>query len=144
MASVTNTLKAAIDRNREIKPAAEYAKTKLPQPAKKKKVPESNEPKKPKAAVVLSPKDKEKAELLQSIEKMQGEMVEAAKIDNVRTFWLKDLLPGMILAEDIKGENDELLLSSGTKLNDGLIEKIKKFSEFGLCRSFLKAGSLPD
>ena len=49
----------------------------------------------------------------------------------------------MILAEDIKGENDALLLATGTSLNAPLIEKIKKFSEYGLCRSFLEAGSAP-
>ncbi len=144
VASITNALKVAIDRDRDIKSVETYAKVKLPAPAKKKKAAKEEGPRKPKAAVVISPKDKEKAELLLSIEKMQSEIVEETKIDNVRSFWLKDLLPGMILAEDIKGENDELLLSSGTQLNEGLIEKIKKFSEFGLCRSFLKAGSKPD
>ena len=144
VASVTNTLKVAVDRSRSISDAATYAKVKLPTPGKKKQQNDAQEPRKPKAAVVLSPRDKEKAELLLSIEKIKGEMIEAAKIDNVRTFWLKDLLPGMILAEDIKGENDELLLLTGTQLNDALIEKIKKFSEFGLCRSFLKAGSKPE
>ncbi len=49
----------------------------------------------------------------------------------------------MILAEDILGEEDELLQATGTPSNDPLIDKMKKFSEFGLCRSFLKAGAAP-
>ncbi len=149
VASVTNALKAAISREREIQDATTYAKVKLPSPAKKKEEEKKTESRKPKAAVVLTQKDKEKAELIRSLEttvqdaKKSAPAVEPARIDNIRSFWLKDLVPGMILAEDIKGENDELLLATGTPLNEALIEKIKKFSEFGLCRSFLKAGSKP-
>lgn len=143
-ATVQNTLKSALKRERSLKPKEVYGGVKLPKPVKKKKV-EAEQKAKPNAGVVLSPKDKEKADLMRSLEAIRAEAatnsIETARIENIRTFWLKDLLPGMVLAEDITGDDDEMILSSGTLLNDALIERIKKFSEVGLCRSFLKAGS---
>lgn len=143
-ATVQNTISAAMKRERELKPVEVYGGVNLPRPVKKKKE-ESSEKKRPKAGVVLTPVDKERAALLKSIEeiKAQSELakIEAAKIKNVRTFWLKDLHPGMVLAEDITGEDDEMVLSAGTVLNEALIEKLKKLSEVGIARSFLKAGS---
>lgn len=143
-ATVENTITAALKRERELKPVEVYGGVNLPKPVKK-KAPDAVEKKRPNAGVVLSPKDKEKAALLKSLDEIRAQAsqntIDAARIENIRTFWLKDLLPGMILAEDITGDDDEMILSTGTQLSEGLIEKIKKFSEVGLCRSFLKAGS---
>ncbi len=143
-ATLSSTLTTALNRERELKDSESYLAITLPKPVKK-------EPKKdagPNAWVVWNKKEKEKAELLQSLESAlktieDEKTVEPAKIENVRTFWLKDLHAGMILAEDILGDDDELLLATGTPLNDPLIDKIKKFSEIGLCRSFLEAGAAP-
>jgi DNA-binding NarL/FixJ family response regulator len=148
VASVNNTLSAALKREREAKSAAEYNEIKLPKLVAKKPPEEIKKETGPNARIVWSEKDKEKAELLRTLKESlaqdaDGNAVEPAKIDNVRTFWLKDLMPGMVLAEEINGEKDELLLATGTLLNASLIEKIKKFSELGVCRSFLKAGSAP-
>jgi len=144
-ATVQNTLSTAMKRDREMKPVEVYGGVNLPRPVKKKKKEEVSEKKRPNAGVVLSPADKERAALLKSIEEIKAQSeqasVEAAKINNIRTFWLKDLHPGMVLAEDITGEEDEMILSVGTVLNEALIEKLKKMSEVGISRSFLKAGS---
>lgn len=143
-ATVQNTITSALKREVALKDAETYGSVKLPKPIKKKK-PEEPQKNKPKAGVVLSPRDKEKADLLRSLEAIRAEAaeksIEIAKIQNIRTFWLKDLLPGMVLAEDITGDDDEMILATGTVFNDALIEKVKKFSEVGLCTSFLKAGS---
>lgn len=144
-ATVTKSLELALKRTRNIKEPDDYTAVKLPRPVRKKPKKDVN----PNAWVVWSKKEKEKAELLQALESVlkevkEEEKVEATRIENVRTFWLKDLHAGMILAEDIIGDDDELLLATGTPLNDPLIEKIKKFSEIGLCRSFLKAGAKPE
>ena len=144
-ATVTNALSKALKREHDTKAPEDYLAVNLPNPVRKKpKKDDAN----PNAWVVWSQKEKEKAEFLRSLKNIlkevkEEETVGPEKIENVHTFWLKDLRSGMILAEDIKGENDELLLATGTSLNDALIEKIKKFSEFGLCRSFLEAGSAP-
>lgn len=143
-ATVQNTISAALKRERELKPIEVYGGVNLPRPVKKKK-PEDAEKARPNAGVVLSPVDKERAALLRSLEEIKAQSeqaaIEAARIENIRTFWLKDLLPNMVLAEDVTGDDDEMILSSGTLLNEALIEKMKKLSEVGLCRSFLKAGS---
>lgn len=147
VASVNNTLSAAMKRERELQEKETYEAVQLPKPVAKKPKDEEKKAKVPNARIVWSEKEKEKAELLrtlkESVETGQGgtNAVDENQIANVRTFWLKDLLPGMVLAEEITGENEELLLSLGTVLNDNLIDKIKKFSELGVCRSFLKAGS---
>ena len=148
VASVNNTLSAALKRQREAQEPGVYADVKLPQPVKK-KLPVEQKHATPNAKVVWSAKEKEKAELIRSLKDgvaadASAPPVQQAQIDNIRSFWLKDLLPGMVLAEEIQGENKELLLATGTVLNDSLIEKIKKFSELGICRSFLKAGSAPE
>ena len=144
-AKVTTVISKALKRDWDVKDPDSYLSVKLPKPVKKKA------PKKdtsPKAWVVWSQKEKEKTDLVKSLEAVLAaaenkEKVETTRIENVKTFWLKDLRSGMILAEDITGEEDELILASGTPLNDPLIEKIKKFSEIGLYRSFLKAGAAP-
>ena len=146
--TVTNTLSKALKRERDLKPKEDYLAANLPRPVRKKPKNDSAKPNGANAAVIWTPKEKEKAEFMRSLETVlkkvsEEETVEPAKIVNIRTFWLKDLLPGMILAEDVNGEGDDLLLAAGTHLNNFLIEKIKQFSEFGLCRSFLKAGSAP-
>ncbi|MEQ8736369.1 MAG: response regulator [Rhodospirillaceae bacterium] len=148
VSSVNNTLSAALKRQREAQEPGVYADVKLPQPVKK-KLPVEQKHATPNAKVVWSAKEKEKAELIRSLKDgvaadASAPPVQPAQIDNIRSFWLKDLLPGMVLAEEIQGENKELLLATGTVLNDSLIEKIKKFSELGICRSFLKAGSAPE
>lgn len=143
-ATVQQTIAAALKRERELQPVEVYGGVNLPRPVKKKPQ-EQAEKSRPNAGVVLSPKDKEKAALLRSLEEIRAQagadVIDEAKIENIRTFWLKDLLPGMVLAEDITGDDEEMILATGTLLNAPLIEKIKKFSEVGLCRSFLKAGS---
>lgn len=143
-ATSTSAIIKALKRTREIKAPGVYTEVKLPKPVRKQPKKESN----PNAWVIWSKKEKEKADLLQELENVlkevkEEEIVEPKYIENVRMFWLKDLHSGMILAEDINGEENEFLLASGTPLNDPLINKIKKFSEFGLCRSFLKAGVAP-
>ena len=105
----------------------------MPKPVRKQPKKES----KPSAWGIWSKKEKEKADLLQDLENVlkdtkDEEKVEPKYIKSVRTFWLKDLHSGMILAEDINGEENELLLASGTPLNDPLINQIKRISEFGL------------
>jgi CheY-like chemotaxis protein len=147
VASVNNTLSTALKRTRDVQEAKVYADVKLPQPVKKKS-PIEQKPVTPNAKIVWSEKEKEKADLIRSLKdgvatETSARPVQPDQIDNIRSFWLKDLLPGMLLAEDINGENNELLLATGTILNASLIDKIKKFSELGLCRSFLKAGSAP-
>jgi len=147
VASVNNTLSAALKRKREAQEPGVYADVKLPQPVKK-KLPEEQKPARPNAKIVWTEKEKEKAQLIRSLTdgvaaEVSAPPVKPAQIDNIRSFWLKDLHPGMVLAEEINGENQELLLATGTVLNESLIEKIKKFSELGVCRSFLKAGSAP-
>ncbi|MBT6089292.1 MAG: response regulator [Rhodospirillaceae bacterium] len=149
--AMNNTLSAALKRDRELNSAEDYTLVKLPTPVPKKTATEDNKKgsKGPNARIVWTEKDKEKAELLRALKEGVGngqgdtEAVPEEKIDNVRTFWLKDLLPGMVLAEEITGEEDELLIASGTLLHDKLIEKIKSLSELGVCRSFLKAGTSP-
>lgn len=147
VASVGNTLSTALKRSRDLQDANVYGAVKLPKPVAKKAKEDGNKPTGPNARIVWSEKDREKAELLRSLkESIENSAdvtpaVDDSSIENIRTFWLKDLLPGMILAEEITGEDDELLLSIGTVLNDNLIEKLKKFSELEICRSFLKAGS---
>lgn len=149
--TMNNTLSAALKRDRELGPADDYALVKLPTPVPKKAAAEDSKKgsKVPNARTVWTEKDREKAELLRTLKEGVGNdqgdtpSVAEEKIDNVRTFWLKDLLPGMVLAEEITGEEDELLIASGTLLHDNLIEKIKALSEMGVCRSFLKAGTPP-
>ncbi|NKB44614.1 MAG: response regulator [Alphaproteobacteria bacterium] len=151
--AMNNTLSGALKRDRELNPAEDYGLVKLPTPVPKKTSQDesSKASKGPNARIVWTEKDKEKAELLRTLKENAGNgqsnssSVAEDKIDNVRTFWLKDLLPGMVLAEEITGEEEELLIASGTLLHDSLIEKIKALSELGVCRSFLKAGTpLPD
>lgn len=149
VASVNNTLSTTLKRERELQSPDSYEAVKLPKPVAKKPKDDEQKPKVPNARIVWSEKEREKAELLRKLKESLAdnqsapEAINESQIDNVRTFWLKDLLPGMVLAEEITGEDDELLLAVGTLLNDALIEKIKKFSELGVCRSFLKAGSTP-
>lgn len=147
VASVSNTLSTALKRSRDLQDPNIYEAVKLPKPVAKKAKEAETKRKVPNARIVWSEKDREKAELLRSLKESIANnsdatpAIDESSIENVRTFWLKDLLPGMILAEVITGENDELLLSIGTVLTDSLIDKIKKFSELEICRSFLKAGS---
>ena len=128
-ATITSAITKAFKRTREIKAPEVYTEVKLPKSVRKQPKKESN----PNAWLIWSKKEKEKAGLLKELENVLKEVKEEEKaqptyIENVRTFWLKDLHSGMILAEDINGVEEELLLASGTPFNDSLTGKIKKFS----------------
>jgi two-component system chemotaxis response regulator CheY len=55
----------------------------------------------------------------------------AVEIKNVRRMKIEDIAPGIILAEDIYGNDRALLVASGTVLSRGLIGRIKNLATEG-------------
>ena len=93
-ATVSNTLSKALKRDREVKKPESYLSVKLPKPVKKKPKKDAG----PNAWVVWSKKEKEKADLLQSLESAlatikEESAVEPARIENVKTYWLRISAP---------------------------------------------------
>jgi hypothetical protein len=50
------------------------------------------------------------------------------EIRNTRRMLIDEVVPGMILAEDIYGNDRALLVASGTKLSRGLIGRLKEIA----------------
>lgn len=61
------------------------------------------------------------------------EVLEESKDSPKQHILVDGLLPGMVLAEDVKLKDGHLLLPKGTELTDNLIELIQRVTKQGLC-----------